>query len=224
MAEESRAPVKGAPYSAIQTVQSQHVLSNGNRITRNEQMKVYRDSQGRTRTERTITPPASSGQQPFTLITIVDPVAGHRYILNSSTMTARQMPLPPARTSSASGSSTTSGSSTPQHVRPDGVQVSTVDLGTQTINGVPATGKQVTETIPAGAIGNEQPIQVVRIIWTSPTLKVPVQVKATDPRFGTSDRELTNIVQAEPDASLFVVPSNYTVKSGGFASRERQIH
>src|SRR5689334_862027 len=78
MAEESRAPVKGAPYSAIQTVQSQHVLSNGNRITRNEQMKVYRDSQGRTRTERTITPPASSGQQPFTLITIVDPVAGHR--------------------------------------------------------------------------------------------------------------------------------------------------
>src|SRR5262249_21720269 len=85
-------------------------------------------------------------------------------------------------------------------------------LGTQTINGVPATGTQVTRTIPAGAIGNAQPIQAVRTTWISTALKVPVQVKSSDPRFGTTDRELTNIIQAEPDPSLFVVPSGDTVK------------
>jgi hypothetical protein len=203
----SRTPVTGAPYSAVQTVQSQHVFANGNKISRNEQMKVYRDSQGRTRTERTITPPAASGKQPFTEVMIVDPVAGYRYRLDSSTMTAFRSPLPHPPTT---------GSSTAPHEKPDNAQVTTVDLGTQTINGVPATGTQVTRTIPAGAIGNEQPIQIVRTTWISTALKVPVQVKSSDPRFGSTDRELTNIIQAEPDPSLFVVPSSYTVKDGGF--------
>src|SRR6201999_3630818 len=103
---ESRTPVTGAPYSATKTVMSQHVLSNGNQITRNEQSKVYRDGQGRTRTERTITPPASSGKQPFTEITIVDPVAGYRYMLNSSTMTAFRMKLPQARAANTQSTET----------------------------------------------------------------------------------------------------------------------
>ena len=42
-------------------------------------------------------------------------------------------------------------------------------------------------------------------------LKVPVMVKTTDPRFGTSQTQLTNIVRAEPDPSLFQVPAGYTV-------------
>ena len=83
------------------------------------------------------------------------------------------------------------------------------------INGVSATGTQITETIPAGAIGNAQAIQVVRITWISTELKVPVQIKTTDPRFGNTDMELTNIVQAEPSASLFVVPAGYTTQQGG---------
>lgn len=204
----SRTPVTGAPYSAVETVQTQQLLANGNQISHADQSKVYRDSQGRTRTERTITPPAASGQQPFTAITIVDPVAGYRYELNPSTMTAVQMPLPPPRTSAGNG---------PRPAPPSGAgqpTLATVNLGTQTVNGVPATGTQVTETIPAGAFGNAQPIQVVRITWISTALKVPVQVKSSDPRFGTSDLELTSIVETEPAGSLFVVPSGYTVTTG----------
>jgi hypothetical protein len=83
------------------------------------------------------------------------------------------------------------------------------------INGVTATGTQVTETIPAGAIGNTQPIVVTRTTWISTQLSVPVEIITSDPRFGTTDMELTNIIQAAPDASLFVVPAGYTVKQGG---------
>ena len=89
------------------------------------------------------------------------------------------------------------------------------NLPAQNVNGVLATGTQIVETIPAGAIGNANAITVTRVTWVSNDLKVPVQIKSSDPRFGTTDMELTNIVQAEPSASLFVVPAGYTVKTGG---------
>jgi hypothetical protein len=89
------------------------------------------------------------------------------------------------------------------------------DLTPQSVNGVLAAGTQHSETIPAGAIGNARPIQTTRITWVSNDLKVPVRIQSSDPRFGSTDMELTNISQGEPSASLFVVPAGYTVKTGG---------
>ena len=199
----------------MQTTQIQRVLSDGNQVSRTGQSKVYRDIQGRTRVERTITPPASSGKQPYTEATIVDPVAGYRYLLNSSNMTAVQIPLP------AHSSSTTSGTPPARPSPPNGVQISTVNLGTQTINSVAATGTQSTETIAAGVIGNAQAITVVRTTWISTDLKVPVEIKSNDPRFGSTDMELTNIQESAPDPSLFTVPSGYTVKTAGAGAGPR---
>lgn len=197
----SRTLVTGAPYSAVETVQRLQTLANGNQISTKEQSNVYRDSQGRIRTEETTTPPASSGKSARTLVTIFDPVAGNRYMLDSSTMIAHQSSLPPFR-----------GAANARPAPPAPPDVTTTSLGTAVINGVSATGTQLTETIPAGAIGNTQAIQVVRITWISTELKVPVQIKTTDPRFGTTDMELTNITQSEPSASLFVVPAGYTIQ------------
>lgn len=205
MGRASRTPVTGAPYSATRTTQIERVLADGNHISRTAQSKVYRDTHGRTRVERTITPRASSGKQPFTMVTIFDPVAGYRYILNSSTMTAFQISIP-----------STSGTPPARTGPPRNAQVSTVNLGTQTMNGVPASGTQVTKTIPAGSIGNAQPITIVRTRWISTQLKVPVEVKSSDPRFGTIAMELTGIQQAEPDPSLFTVPPGYTIKAHAF--------
>ena len=84
----------------------------------------------------------------------------------------------------------------------------------QTINGVQATGTRVTRTIPAGQIGNAQPIQVVTETWRSPDLQVPVMTKRIDPMHGNVVTQLTNIARAEPDPSLFQVPSDYTVTKG----------
>jgi len=92
--------------------------------------------------------------------------------------------------------------------------VTTQELGMQTIDGVAATGRRVTHTIPAGTIGNAQPIVSVREVWMSSDLKEPVLVKESDPRFGTTVTEMTNIVRSEPDSSLFQSPSGYTVRQG----------
>ena len=94
---------------------------------------------------------------------------------------------------------------------PDAENAAQEELGTQTINGLAATGKRTTRTIPAGAFGNAQPIQIVREVWVSTDLKVPLTIKSSDPRFGTTVTQLTNVVQGEPDAALFQVPAGYTV-------------
>jgi hypothetical protein len=203
----SRTPVTGAPYSATETLVRQQPLANGNQISTKGQSNVYRDSQGRIRTEETVTSSASSAAR--TMVTIFDPVAGNHYVLDSSTMTAHQSRLPKATGAAEAGRAT------PRRTPPSRPNVTTTDLGTQVINGVSAKGTQRTEIIPAGAIGNAQAIQVVRITWISAELSVPVQIKTIDPRYGNTDMELTNIVQAEPGASLFVVPAGYAVQQGG---------
>jgi hypothetical protein len=81
----------------------------------------------------------------------------------------------------------------------------TESLGTQNIEGVAAEGTRTTVTIPAGEIGNEQPINIVTESWYSPELQVTVMRKHTDPRHGEMNYRLTNIKRSEPDRSLFEV-------------------
>ncbi len=86
------------------------------------------------------------------------------------------------------------------------------DLGEQVIEGVRATGTRTTTVIPAGAIGNEQPLTTVSEQWYSPELQVLLLTKHSDPRVGETTYRLTNIVRSEPDRGLFQAPSDYTVK------------
>jgi hypothetical protein len=82
------------------------------------------------------------------------------------------------------------------------------DLGTSTIEGLPATGTRITTTIAAGAIGNVQPIKIVSEEWFSPDLQVLLLTKHNDPRSGETVYRLFNVVRAEPDPSLFAVPAD----------------
>jgi hypothetical protein len=204
MGPGSRTPVTGAPYSAVETVQIQQTLADGNQITRQETSKVFRDSQGRVRTER-----AASGQSPA-VIAIFDPVAGFSHVLNPSSMTAIKTSIHIRNGSQGDFGPHPRG----KRGEASGAQVQTEDLGTQIINGISATGTKTTRTIPAGAIGNQQAIQVVHEAWISTDLKVPVLIKTSDPRFGNTVMQLTGIARSEPDAALFQVPSGYTVTTG----------
>ncbi|HEX8141503.1 MAG TPA: hypothetical protein VF553_02840 [Pyrinomonadaceae bacterium] len=85
-------------------------------------------------------------------------------------------------------------------------------LGKQTIEGVEAEGTRTTITIPAGEIGNERPIQIVKERWYSPELQTVVMSKSSDPFVGDSVYRLTNINRNEPVRSLFEVPADYKVK------------
>ena len=92
-------------------------------------------------------------------------------------------------------------------------------LGTQMIEGVAAEGTRTTMTIPAGAMGNERPIDMVTETWYSNQLHTTVMTKTTDPRAGETVYSLKNVKLAEPPATLFQVPSDYKVE--GPQMRER---
>lgn len=82
-------------------------------------------------------------------------------------------------------------------------------LGVQTIEGVEAEGTRTITTIPAGAIGNERPIDIVYERWYSKDLELIVSSKHSDPRFGDQTYKLTNIIRANPDGTLFTLPGDF---------------
>ena len=85
-------------------------------------------------------------------------------------------------------------------------------LGVKDFDGVRAEGKSVSYTIPAGEIGNKNPIVVSNETWTSPDLQVVVYSKHSDPRSGDSIYRLANVKRVEQPATLFMVPDGYSVK------------
>lgn len=219
--------ITGAPYSAVEVRESQQVLSNGNVITNRVQSNVYRDGSGRMRTETTLPARGQLGlaSSPTTIINIHDPVAGVRRTLDPQAKTVREVSIRPGPGRGPNGNPAGrpflqgrgAGNGANAATRTPRTDPNTVTetLAMQTINGVQATGTRVTRTIPAGQIGNTQPMQIVHETWLSADLKVPVMVKITNPRTGTTTTQLTNITRAEPDPALFQAPSDYTVTKGG---------
>jgi hypothetical protein len=231
-------PVQGAPYSATITNESVQTLADGNRIVVKTTGFVARDSVGRTRQQMEL--PALGNLSAANLPQIVfiqDPVAGSGYALNLTDKTAHAVAASPAMLDQSATAGVGAGGpgtaifitrgaiagGAPPPAPPkdaffiqkatalaDPSQTATQDLGSQVFDGVPATGTRTTLTIPAGEIGNEQPIEVVTEVWTSADLKAIVYSKRSDPRIGVQTFQLTNILRDEPDPAMFVVPSDFT--------------
>ena len=229
-------PVQGAPYSATITNESVQTLADGNRIVQSSTGTTARDSHGRTRQDAPLPPIGnlSAANAPH-LVFIMDPVAQVSYTLNLTDKTAEKMSIPsgaPGPSAATAGARqvfvTQSGAvQVPDAPSPppaiviakslgseEHAEVTTEDLGTETMEGLLVTGTRTTRTIPAGEIGNEKPISIVTEVWTSPDLKTIVYSKRSDPRMGEQTFKLANIVRAEPDASQFTVPADFKLTDG----------
>ena len=229
-------PVQGAPYSATITNESVQTLADGNRIVQSSTGTTARDSHGRTRQDAPLPPIGnlSAANAPH-LVFIMDPVAQVSYTLNLTDKTAEKMSIPsgaPGPSAATAGARqvfvTQSGAVQVPDAPPpppaiaiakslgseEHAEVTTEDLGTETMETLLVTGTRTTRTIPAGEIGNEKPISIVTEIWTSPDLKTIVYSKRSDPRMGEQTFKLANIVRAEPDASQFTVPADFKLTDG----------
>jgi len=195
--------VTGRPFTARVLVESRQTLADGSQVVNQQTVTAARDSQGRTRREEV---PATPGavQQPKTVI-ISDPVAQTTYILGPDHVARK---LPATQTSRQVQRFSTSAAA--GHTEPDS---KTESLGTQTIAGVLAEGTRTTYTLPAGALGNQNPLMIVDERWYSQDLQITILSRHFDPRFGESSYRLTTIQQAEPPASLFQIPADYTVEA-----------
>lgn len=91
-------------------------------------------------------------------------------------------------------------------------RATTRELGTREFDGVKAEGKLRSYEIPAGEIGNRNPIVVSDETWFAPDLQVTVYAKHSDPRSGEVVSRIENLKREEPAAALFGVPADYTVR------------
>jgi len=221
------ATVRGAPYSAEGVTTISQTLGDGTRIERRTTAKVYRDSEGRVRREQTVLGLdllKSSGEgQP--IITISDPINAETWVLDSASRTARRNraglqwsaarggdvppPPPPPPPPPGAPGGMTAGVRVERRAFNDANPPES--LGTRQIEGVSAEGVRSTTTIPAGEIGNLNPIQLVTERWFSKELQMAVLITRKDPRSGDTTYRLTNVVRNEPPPDLFTVPSDYRI-------------
>jgi hypothetical protein len=235
--------VVGAPYSAEATTQRVQVLADGNRIEQTTSGSVARDSQGRVRRDEALSGLVSKNGDAPHVVMIDDPIAHVHWTLDAQTKTAMKMAVPGgfgsfgmapppigatntffyAQTGTMAGSGTKNQVFVRSGSRQSDDDVVKTDLGTQTMEGISAQGTRITRTIPAGQIGNVQPIVITTENWYSPGLKVLVMSKSNDPRMGETTYKLTNIQRSEPPPTLFQAPDDYTVKDQSarvFVNRE----
>jgi len=204
--------VTKAPFFADAVTEFTQVLGDGNRIERRYTSSIARDSRGRTRREEEIAllgPLTSTGPTPK-LVTIVDPDDRVSYTLDENLRVAHRNQLIVGIM--------LDGEKTKLAKRLEGEAVTGRDraesLGRRLIEGVMAEGTRTTSTIPAGAVGNIQPIAIVSERWFSPELQMPVLITRRDPRSGDTVYRLINIVRAEPSDYLFTVPPDYEMRDG----------
>lgn len=210
-------PVENAPYSAEIVNEVTQELPDGNRIERRTTGAVARDGRGRVRREHQLTAIGSVVPEgDARMVTINDRVARVHYSLDPVRKVAMRS-RPPRTRPPIAGTLNTAISSKlidPEVALygrgvPQPSDGRTEPLGTKEFEGVRAEGTRTIATLPAGAIGNVRPIEIVSESWYSPELRVVVFSRRADPRFGETIYRLTNITRTEPDASLFQVPADY---------------
>ena len=234
--------VAGAPYSAEQVAERTQTLNDGTRITDEprSQFRMYRDSAGRTRTERPFIMGHWAEPNVPIIIEINDPVAGCQYILDTVNQVAHRsvyqtppqasaapsiggmaggivsagettLPAPSARVLSGPGPSVAANTRGPLSAAGVRPEFSTESLGTRVIEGVLAEGKRSTTTYAAGSVGNDRPFATTSEVWTSPELKIMILSRHSDPRSGENVTRLINLSRTEPDPGLFKVPVGYQI-------------
>jgi hypothetical protein len=220
--------VRNAPYSGEGVTTVRQILYDGTRIERTVTATMHRDSAGRVRREQSIFGLAAldAPQDSAQVVTIVDPVNNVIWSLTTADKTARRMrarmntagrpgaglmpPPPPPPPPPGVGAARPGAPPIPPPP-PAPFKPRVESLGTKAIEGLAATGTKSTLTFPAGAQGNDRPIEVTEERWESTELRVLLYSRRHDPRTGDIEYRLTKVTRDEPAADLFAVPSDYRV-------------
>lgn len=181
--------------------------------------KVARNSQGSSYFAMEHMLPNSEGPLPMH-VTITSPVANTVTTLDPQQKTAFIGHVPASAASSASSALLTpaaaasSGRPVPATMTAPAISTAnskTEQLGTKTMDGLEVVGVRTTRTTQAGGSDVTAFVSTTDT-WTSPELKMVVQMENTTSNGDHHVTKLTNITRTEPSATLFQVPAGYTVR------------
>lgn len=223
----SQDKINGSPYSATGKVVQDQILVDGTLIHQTKEFSLFRDVEGRLRSEYTMKP--GSSDAPVHVVVVQDPVDGVRLVWSVSgslppraairerlpQLSSFQKPADVPASGPSPLPQTSGGIShavtLPSAGYSDASNVRTEALPSDTIAGVYVEGTRTTEVVTAGGVGNEHEFTIVSETWTSPDLKITVRLVTDDPRTGRVTIELTAVNRSEPDPELFKIPEGYTV-------------
>ncbi len=221
-----RALVTGAPYSAVRTTTRVETLANGSTITHTSQVKEARDSSGRTYLESLRS--MEQGGQAQSFVRVFDPVNRVSISWSSNSKQANLVHLPepenfgPGQLAGARGMAAGENAGAnegPARLRRSSDAVTTESLGSEPVNGVVADGTRVTRVIAAGKMGNSEALTITHDTWVSQDLKLELKRVDTDPRYGTTTVEVTNLSREEPSPALFQAPAGFQVREMTMGAR-----
>jgi hypothetical protein len=227
------------PYSAKSTATSVGSRSDGSVVTHTQETLLYRDAEGRTRSEITrdsqimtyrdrqgnsrtmdVTQMYGGGKHS---VTVADPVEGITFSWTIDEQSAKKQvrvdpsaPRPPKNPTQ-----TTPAYSGPQEKDSDTIQVlqspqhHIESLGAQTVNGVYAEGYRETVLLRDPSTGTDATATTEQ--WLSPDLKIVVRKIYSDSRSSNENHpqgavnriDLTDIGRSDPDPELFKLPKGY---------------
>lgn len=201
------APVIGQPYSATQVHRDKRQLADGTNITHNGHHFIARDAAGRVRVEMRM---AETADGETILVFVSDPEA-HTITTWVTGPKANKLASVVKIPTEKYGAAKPAPAKVAQDTRPQPI-ITTEDLGTDTLQGLPVSVVKTTTIVPAGRSGNDAPITKTLEVWTSPDLKLVMKEQWEDPRSGERTISLEKFSRAEPDPALFRPPTGYTVK------------
>ena len=213
------------PYTAEFKTTMVRTLPNGTTIHRETKSVQARDSQWRTYNQSETELAGNNNPSANTMGSINDPVSGSDTTWQSRTHEAITVTYPPTDQRHGcweddAGRRRMAYDPLPKPVNPVSAispqppqQPQIEDLGRTMMQGVEVQGRRITRTIPAGTVGNDQPIVVTNEIWSAPSLNgLTLKSINDDPRGGKTTREIVRLDLGEPDSSIFQPPSGYQVK------------
>jgi hypothetical protein len=200
-------------FSGQQEVQTVRMLPDRRLELRVSGQKMWRDSQGRTRTERELGPPHyPSVHGVFILTEIRDPMNGvyyvlddrsriaHRLILSESLMRAI-MPATPRKIHVGCAAQTARSA----------VRLTCAEsiFAERNVEGVMASGWRLYSIVTGPT--DDRPLIVTDEEWYSQELGMTVLSRHSDPREGETIMRWINMSRVAADMSMFVPPKGYRV-------------
>jgi hypothetical protein len=206
------AEITNEPFSADAITTTVRTLADGTHITKPAlTVKMYRDSAGRTRSDRLPGDPIGGEPPSASIIFIRDPLAGYSYILDTVNKVAHRAAIArPQPGQPMNLPNPTAAAPTPE-ANASEPRGETEDLGTQTMEGLTVQGRRTTITYPAGSFGNDRDITNVAEIWSNSELSLMVLQVHSDPRNGETTTKLENLSRTQPDPNLFLPPPDYKI-------------
>ena len=185
-------PEPNAPFSAEQVEERTSTAPDGTLITKVVVNRVYRDNAGRVRVEWRVSEPPTAA---LDIIYLIDPVSASVTILFVEPKIAYRTAVPRSNPGGFQVGFPMVGEPFPKAES----QMTTESLGTRITEGVEVQGTRTTATA------------YLRETWSSQALGLMLTVEASGPDWKHTAK-LQNLDRQEPDASLFVIPPEYSIQ------------